>query len=248
MTNAPDTRRVLELRIHGVNNTSPASMLDRPECQLTQVDGDKLGSFWQVSASALDARRPDDHGYVPGGVTREAYSWGGMARSGPATGTNAVAATVGRIGWALLEPIAPTGGARKSHGVDRTRRGRSASFRSGTDCLADQRGMRTGPGRVRCAVLPTRGAADRPDEAAAAVRSRPAVVARRARRHWYRHPARLCLARPAARPAGPVVAHLAVSAALRGRPPRPGRHPRKPLDSPCSPNPISGGVAKWFGV
>lgn len=100
---------VLELRVHGVNNTTAASLLDlRPE-DVELVAGDKLGSFWRPTASALDGLRPGSRGYVPAGIQREAYSWGGMVRTTPDVGRvgapGIVAGVVARVFYALILPF-----------------------------------------------------------------------------------------------------------------------------------------------
>ncbi|MFS8103379.1 hypothetical protein LFM09_40260 [Lentzea alba] len=101
--------RALELRIHGVNNTPPYAMLALPDHAVEQFRGDRFGSFWRPNPDRLADLPPDHAGQVPADVRREAYSWGGMARSSPGvpgSGVPSVLANVlGRIGWALLLPF-----------------------------------------------------------------------------------------------------------------------------------------------
>jgi hypothetical protein len=100
---SPDTAEptVLELRIHGMNNTPPHGMLGVAKNEVSRARGDELGGFWL----------PTKNGVVedPVRVRREAYSWGGLARTTPGkAGGNAVVRTLnvmGRIGWALLLPF-----------------------------------------------------------------------------------------------------------------------------------------------
>ena len=99
---------VLELRVHGVNNTTPAALLDLPDDQVTLKSGDKLGSFWQPkpgAGSTAEGRR----GFIPDGITREAYSWGGMVRTSPNFGgvgaAGAIAGVLARIFYALILPF-----------------------------------------------------------------------------------------------------------------------------------------------
>ncbi len=99
---------VLELRVHGVNNTTPAALLDLPDDQVTLKSGDKLGSFWQPkpgAGSTAEGRR----GFIPEGITREAYSWGGMVRTSPNFGgvgaAGAIAGVLARIFYALILPF-----------------------------------------------------------------------------------------------------------------------------------------------
>lgn len=101
--------RALELRIHGVNNTPPAAMLALPDHAVEQFLGDRFGSFWRPLPAKV-AELPVGHPGVPRAeVEREAYSWGGMARSTPGAPGSGVASvvanTLGRVGWALLLPF-----------------------------------------------------------------------------------------------------------------------------------------------
>ncbi len=98
---------VLELRIHGVSNTPPRSMLDLRDDAITQVDGDQLGSFWAPTPQTLARLREVDRGYVPAGIQREAYSWGGLARTsiGGTSFVGRALAIAGRMGWSLLIPF-----------------------------------------------------------------------------------------------------------------------------------------------
>ncbi|MEB0304585.1 hypothetical protein QN345_04500, partial [Cryobacterium sp. 10I1] len=109
-TSAPP--HVLELRVHGINNTSPFALLDLPPDEVELAAGDVLGSFWTPTPDSLRRHRraadaAEQRGYVPRRIRREAYSWGGLVRSTPggAGPVWAVIAALARIGWALLLPF-----------------------------------------------------------------------------------------------------------------------------------------------
>lgn len=70
--------RVLELRVHGVNNTTPAALLDLPPYDVRQIAGDTHASFWIGRPEIVP--EPGARGHVPPGIRREAYSWGGLVR------------------------------------------------------------------------------------------------------------------------------------------------------------------------
>lgn len=98
---------VLELRVHGVNNTTPAALLDLPAEAVRLVAGDKLGSFWTPRTASLPAE--GERGHVPAGIVREAYSWGGMVRTVPNFGgigaAGVVSGVVVRLLYALILPF-----------------------------------------------------------------------------------------------------------------------------------------------
>lgn len=100
---------VLELRIHGVNNTSPASMLDLPHDAVERVVGDDLAAFWRERDGAQSGLQRGDRGWRDPEVVREAYSWGGLARNTPEAPGAGLRSTVtrglARVGWALLLPF-----------------------------------------------------------------------------------------------------------------------------------------------
>jgi hypothetical protein len=99
---------VLELRIHGINNTSPASMLDLPQDSIEQVLGDSNASMWREKDGAQEKLVEGDRGWRPTALTREAYSWGGLARNTPDVPIGAAAAVgraIGRVTWVLLLPF-----------------------------------------------------------------------------------------------------------------------------------------------
>ncbi len=109
-TPEPTTPDVLELRVHGVANTPPASMLELAPGQVEQVDGDELGSFWAPTAAAAAVpRRAGDPREVPPGVRREAYSWGAMARLSAVPGLGRVSGLVAGVVRALWVLIIPFG-------------------------------------------------------------------------------------------------------------------------------------------
>ncbi len=100
---------VLELRVHGVNNTTPAELLDLPPKDVAFVAGDTLGSFWAPTPQALADTGPTERGHVPKGIARQAYSWGGMVRTTPNFGglgtAGQVAAVAARVLYALILPF-----------------------------------------------------------------------------------------------------------------------------------------------
>lgn len=130
--------RVLELRVHGVNNTTPAALLDLPPEGVRTVAGDKLGSFWEPTAEAL-AAADGGRGHVPPGVRREAYSWGGMVRTTPDVGgTGAVGkvlAAAARVFYAILLPFSIGNAVQWSRRLEGDSAGGWASYTAGATRL-----------------------------------------------------------------------------------------------------------------
>lgn len=119
---------VLELRVHGVNNTPPEQMLELPQEDVERARGDLLGSFWVPTADAVAGARaraerlwqgraaatsprsgdwvPPD--WVPAGVRREAYSWGALARLSPGLpggAASGLVARLSRVAWLAVLPL-----------------------------------------------------------------------------------------------------------------------------------------------
>lgn len=91
-----DPPTVLELRIHGVNNTPPHTVLESAGKQQV-VDlskEEKLSKFWALSKTAVAEQKY-------GSVRLEAYSWGGLVRGRSCS----VLGTAARFGWVLLLPF-----------------------------------------------------------------------------------------------------------------------------------------------
>jgi hypothetical protein len=118
MTVAHDTRQVVELRIHGVNNASPQSMLDDPhEVERVESTSDNSAGFYRVH---------DAGGTVGPGTVREAYWWGGLARLSGRWRAIPVLSAIVRAGWVLLLPFGLANVAYWSRPLDNGRLGRSA--------------------------------------------------------------------------------------------------------------------------
>ncbi|WP_156374266.1 hypothetical protein [Cellulomonas sp. Leaf334] len=107
----PPEERILELRVHGVSNTPPASLLEVDEDDVEKVRGDSLGSFWTLTPTALEHAHkadPTHHDHIRRTVHREAYSWGQMARNSataPAGASNEWVQRLSRAGWMFLVPL-----------------------------------------------------------------------------------------------------------------------------------------------
>ena len=126
-----DEPTILELRVHGVNNTPASNMLNFTPDDISQCDGDALGSFWSPKADAVTtalqaaSRRwtrgtagPGENEWIPPdfvhpSVRREAYSWGAQARySGRVPGSgNPLVLRTAKAAWVLLIPLTVTNAA-----------------------------------------------------------------------------------------------------------------------------------------
>jgi hypothetical protein len=118
MSTGQIARQVVELRIHGVNNASPESMLESDPGDAVPVEdrADGVAGFF---------RRKDVAG-VEHDVVREAYRWGGLARlSGRWLSIPVLSAFV-RVGWVLLLPFGLANVAYWSRPLDNGQLGRGA--------------------------------------------------------------------------------------------------------------------------
>ena len=115
MSTAHDTRQVVELRIHGVNNASPQSMLDSGPDDVVRVESrsDDSAGFYRVQDAGA-------------GAVREAYWWGGLARLSGRRRALPVLSAVVRAGWVLLLPFGLANVAYWSRPLDNGQLGRGA--------------------------------------------------------------------------------------------------------------------------
>src|SRR5215207_8896659 len=93
---------VLELRVHGIANSPPAEMLEARSEDVEREEGDLLGSFWRRRRPATP-RADDDRSP---GITREAYSWGFLARTGGGGAIAVIGRVLVHLGWLLVLPFA----------------------------------------------------------------------------------------------------------------------------------------------
>jgi len=87
---------ILEIRIHGVQNTPPAEMLETEPENVRRRLGDDLGSFWYRMKDVPQ----------PGITETEAFSWGAQARTGGGGALAATGRAIVHVGWFLLLPYA----------------------------------------------------------------------------------------------------------------------------------------------
>ncbi|MFL6106720.1 MAG: hypothetical protein ACJ72L_07135 [Marmoricola sp.] len=94
----------VELRVHGVHGTSPASMLGVRDDEVGQVAGDGVTGIYRVRPGTSVPLRtleiPDD-GAGRRRIAVEAYSWGALT-----SGVRGVLGWLRRLGWLLLLPFA----------------------------------------------------------------------------------------------------------------------------------------------
>lgn len=89
---------VLELRVHGVHGTPPASMLGVDASQVAQVAGDALTGIYRIDGADPPLRQPGPAAPLP---TIEAYSWGALT-----SGVRGWFGWVNRALWLMLLPFA----------------------------------------------------------------------------------------------------------------------------------------------
>lgn len=106
--------QVLEIRVHGVSNTPPHSMLGLDADEVVRAAGDDGGSFWVPAPEVLAQLRDspdvvsDDFRLPPPGVRREAYSWGALARLSTVpflSSASGLIAGLVRAFWVLIIPF-----------------------------------------------------------------------------------------------------------------------------------------------
>ncbi len=86
----------MELRVHGVHGTSPATMLGVDRGGVRQVAGDGLTGFYRIADEADPPLRR-----LPDAMALEAYSWGTLT-----SGVQGLLGWVKRVLWLLLLPFA----------------------------------------------------------------------------------------------------------------------------------------------
>ncbi|MCW2786901.1 MAG: hypothetical protein JWP74_3418 [Marmoricola sp.] len=92
----------LELRVHGVHGTSPASMLGITDDEVGQVAGDGLTGFYRAREGvALPLRTLRTVDGSADRVSVEAHSWGSLT-----SGVKGAVGWLKRVGWLLLLPFA----------------------------------------------------------------------------------------------------------------------------------------------
>jgi hypothetical protein len=87
--------RVLELRVHGVHNTPPQSMLGVTAGEIGQVAGDGLTGIFRTKDGKIPLRE------LTGNTAVEAYSWGALTSS-----IGGLLGWVQRVCWLFLLPFA----------------------------------------------------------------------------------------------------------------------------------------------
>lgn len=100
-------------------------MLDVQPDEVRRVGGDDLASFWMVTGPVAAELTPDQRGYTPPGIRREAYSWGALARTtsgGAAPIYRTLLAIIIRAAWCLVLPYGLTNLAYWARNLGRSKR------------------------------------------------------------------------------------------------------------------------------
>src|SRR5690242_6821599 len=92
---------VVELRIHGVHGTSPASMLGVEQSDVRQVAGDNLTGLYRSRSGKLPYRDVSGTATDVKHVSVEAYSWGALT-----SGVRGFLGWLQRALWLFLLPFA----------------------------------------------------------------------------------------------------------------------------------------------